>query len=266
MERTLNSMSVQRQVWPLQCTAEPPTTSPGRNEPRRRIGSASCDGLLRMVSVSRAVFCMRSWRMTKRSSSRTIGTAKSFSGERAAPRSSATTWRPASASSLPRMPPVQPSPTMATSTSFSFVTIVAPSTHVRDADRLGREFLVAIFGDVFAMHRDHAGEADHAPAGFVAVAAVNRVGEHAFHHCLVDGAPERARRQAVVEGELAGGEGDEHLLALLVVEAVERLAIRLAAVRVGRRDALAVELRGGKRQLVALLGRAALPRPLHVEA
>ena len=42
----------------------PPTTSPGRNEPNRRIGKASCDGLLRTVSVSRAVFCIRSWRTT----------------------------------------------------------------------------------------------------------------------------------------------------------------------------------------------------------
>ena len=38
----------------------PPTTSPGRNEPSRRIGSASCEMLLRIVSVSRAVFIIRS--------------------------------------------------------------------------------------------------------------------------------------------------------------------------------------------------------------
>ncbi len=64
MERTLNSISVHRQVWPLQCVAEPPTPSPGRNEPSRRIGSASWDGLLRMVRVSRAAFCINSWRTT----------------------------------------------------------------------------------------------------------------------------------------------------------------------------------------------------------
>jgi hypothetical protein len=57
-------MSVQRQVWPLQCTPEPPTPSPGRNEPSRRIGSASWLGLLRTVSVSRAAFCISSWRTT----------------------------------------------------------------------------------------------------------------------------------------------------------------------------------------------------------
>src|SRR3974390_256736 len=54
MERIFSSMSVQRQVWPLQCTAAPPTTSPGRNEPRRRIGSASCETLLRTVDGARA--------------------------------------------------------------------------------------------------------------------------------------------------------------------------------------------------------------------
>ena len=45
------------------CTADPPTTLPGRNDPSRRIGSASCETLLRIVSVSRAVFIIRSLRI-----------------------------------------------------------------------------------------------------------------------------------------------------------------------------------------------------------
>src|SRR5439155_26836014 len=204
MERTLNSMSVQRQVWPLQCTAEPPTTSPGKNEPSRRMGSASCEGLLRIVSVSRAVFCMRSWRTTKRSSSRTIGTAKSFSGLRIAPRSSATTLSPAWVNSFATMPPVQPSPTITASTSFNCVAILlAPSAHVRDADGLGGKGLVAIFLDVLAMHRDRARETDQPPARLVAVAAVDRIREHTFHHRFVDGAPEHAHGMRVVEAHLA---------------------------------------------------------------
>src|SRR6516164_4754042 len=56
----------------------------------------------------------------------TIGTAKSFSGLRIAPRSSATTLSPASVNSFARMPPVQPSPTMTASTSFNFVAILPP--------------------------------------------------------------------------------------------------------------------------------------------
>src|SRR6516165_7091431 len=236
-------MSVQRQVCPLQCTAEPPTTSPGRNEPRRRIGSAFCDGLLRIVSVSRAVFCMRSWRTTKRSSSRTIGTAKSFSGLRIAPRSSATTLSPASVNSFARMPPVQPSPTMTASTSFNFVAILPPSAHVRDADGVGGEGLVAIFLDVLAMHRDHPGETDQPPAHFVAVAAIDRSREHPFDDALIHGGAEHA------DGK----------------PSVEPLAVGLAAMGIGRCDAGAIELRGRERQLVALARHAHLPRPLHIE-
>src|SRR5260370_30399287 len=183
-----------------------------------------------------------------------------------APRSSATTFRPASVSSLERMPPVQPRPTTTTSTSLSFVAIApSPSAHVRDADGIALEFLVAEFLDIFAMHRDDAGEADHAPARLVAVAAVDRVGKHAFHHGLVDGAPEHARRQTVVEGDLRGGEAEQNLLALLLVHPVERLAVGLRAVRVGRRDAGAIELRGREGKLIALVSRALLPRPLHVD-
>src|SRR5262245_52002030 len=106
------------------------------------------------------------------------------------PRSSATTFSPASLSSLDRMPPVQPSPTTTTSTSFSLVAMSSSSAQIRDAEDVGGVFLAAIFFDVLAMHRNHAREADHFPAGLVAVAAVDRVGEHALHHGLVDGGPE----------------------------------------------------------------------------
>src|SRR6516162_2198772 len=155
-----------------------------------------------MVSVSRAVFCIRAWRTTKRSSSRTIGTAKSFSGLRIATRSSATTLSPASVNSFARMPPVQPNPTMTASTSFNFVTILPPSAHVRDADGVGGEGLVAIFLDVLAMHRDHPGETDQPPAHFVAVAAIDRIREHPFHHALIHGGPEHADGKPIVEAHL----------------------------------------------------------------
>src|ERR1700685_4036174 len=126
------------------------------------------------------------------------------------PRSSATTFRPACASSFAMMPPVQPSPTMTTSTSLSFFAMARPSTHIRDADRLVGERLVAILHDVLAMHRDGAREAEHLPARLVAVAAVDRVGEHAFLHGLIKRAPEGAHRQAVVEGDLRGREAEQH--------------------------------------------------------
>src|ERR1700761_5470452 len=101
------------------------------------------------------------------------------------PRSSATTFMPASVSSLARIPPVQPRPTMTTSTSLSLVTMAPPSAQIRDAERFCREWLAAIVRDVIAMHGDRAGEADDRPAGLVAVAAVDRVGIHAFDHGLI---------------------------------------------------------------------------------
>ena len=173
------------------------------------------------------------------------------------PRSSATTFRPASASSLARMPPVQPSPTITTSTSLSFVCHVRPPQLMSAMPtRLGRERLVAVFRDVLAVDGDGAGKADHLPARLVAVAAIDRVGEHAFHHGLIEHGPEHAHRQAAGEADLAGREPDQHLLALRFVEPVEGLAIGLAAVGVGRRDAGAIELGGRQRQLVALARRA----------
>src|SRR3954452_23734190 len=104
---------------------------------------------------------------------------------------------PASVSSLARMPPVQPNPTMTTSTSLSFVVMARPSTHVRDAERLVRERLSPVFVLMIAMHRDNAGKADNGPARFVAVAAVDRVGIDTFDHGLIQRRPEHARRQPV---------------------------------------------------------------------
>src|ERR1700681_199546 len=101
---------------------------------------------------------------------------------------------PASVSSLARMPPVQPNPTMTTSTSLSFVDMTGLSTHVRDADRLVRERLAAILLDVIAVQRDDARESDDRPARLVAVAAVDRIGIHAFDHGLIQRRPEHAHR------------------------------------------------------------------------
>src|SRR5882757_6790013 len=142
-----------------------------------------------------------------------------------APRSSATTFRPASVSSLARMPPVQPSPTMTTSTSLSLVVMARPSTHVRDAERLVRERLAAILLDVIAMHRDDAGKTDDRPTRLVAVAAIDRVGIDAFDHGLIQRGPEHPHRQPIVERDLAGGQADQHLLALCVLDPVERFAV-----------------------------------------
>src|ERR1017187_7705079 len=111
---------------------------------------------------------------------------------------------PASVSSLARMPPVQPSPTMTTSTSFILVVMACPSAHVRDAERLVRERLAAILFDVIAMHGDDAGKADDRPSRLVAVAAIDRIGIDALDHGLIERGPEHPHRQSVVESDLAG--------------------------------------------------------------
>src|ERR1700721_2861368 len=127
------------------------------------------------------------------------------------------------------MPPVQPSPTMTTSTSFSFVAMARPSTHVRDAERFARERLAAIFLDMVAMHRDDAGKADDRPSRLVAVAAIDRIGIDAPDPGLIERGPEHPHRQPVVESDLAGGQADQHLLALPGLDPVERLPARLGA-------------------------------------
>src|SRR3977135_3583906 len=119
------------------------------------------------------------------------------------------------------MPPVQPSPTMTASLSFNLVAMSSSSAHVGDADGIGRKFLVAILLDILPMHRDRAGESDQSPARLVAVAAVDRVGEHALHHRLVHGGPEHARGEPGVEAQLAGGNCHEHRLGTLVSEPVD---------------------------------------------
>src|SRR5258706_454094 len=165
------------------------------------------------------------------------------------------------------MPPVQPRPTMTTSTSFSLVaTSFSPSAHVRDADGVDRVFLVAILLDVLIVHRDPPGEADHLPARLVAVAAVDRVREHALHDVLVPRREENARGRPVFERDLAGPQTLEKFLALALADLVEALAVSLDAERIGRGDARAVELGGSERELVALARHALLPGALHVEA
>src|SRR6202163_4920423 len=163
------------------------------------------------------------------------------------------------------MPPVQPSPTMTTSTSLSLVVMTCPSTHVRDAERLGRERLAAILLDVIAVHGNDSGKADDRPSRLVAVAAIDRIGVHALDHGLIQRGPEHPHRQSAIESDLAGGQTSQHLLALRILDPVEGLAVSLEAMRVGRSDPGTIELRRCQRQLIALARRALLPGSLHIE-
>src|SRR5262245_32006219 len=164
------------------------------------------------------------------------------------PRSSATTFKPASVNSFASMPPVQPKPTMTTSTSFILVTMASSvSAHVRDAERIGDVFFVAEFLNVLIMHGDHSGEADEFPARLVAVTAVDRIGEHAFHDGLIHGGEENAGGRSVFERNLAGLESQEKFLALVLGDLVETLSVGLNAVGIGGFDAGAIQLGWRKR-------------------
>src|SRR6516162_9234814 len=88
---------------------------------------------------------------------------------------------PALASSAARIPPAAPIPTITTSV-FSIAMTVSYSARgfgLQAGHRQSRKGLAALHvgrGE----HRLRAGKADQTPAGEVLVAAVDRVGEHAF--------------------------------------------------------------------------------------
>src|SRR5262249_5249803 len=141
-----------------------------------------------------------------------------------------------------------------------------PSGHVRDADRIGRKAAaVAVLLYVLGVVRHHPREAQHLPGDLVLVAAVDRVGEHAFHHVLIEHAEERPPRQPAFERDLAGLQGLEERFLLLGRAFVEGLAKGLAAIGVRARDRGAVERGRRQRQLIALVGRALAPQALHIK-
>src|ERR1700722_9092926 len=93
------------------------------------------------------------------------------------------TFMPDLASSAARMPPAAPTPTMTTSV-FAMAMALAPprvvGARLQTDDRRAREGLAALH----VGRREHglgAREADLPPAREVAVAAIDRVGEHALH-------------------------------------------------------------------------------------
>src|SRR4029077_187600 len=110
-----------------------------------------------------------------------VGYMKSGLVSRGPPRSSTTMERPVSASSLARMPPVQPSPTMTMSADLSCVAMALLSAQVLDRLRFDLVALVAIFLDHVDIHPDRARKADHLPHRAVAVSAVHRIGKIPFH-------------------------------------------------------------------------------------
>src|SRR5690349_13907934 len=103
---------------------------------------------------------------------------------------------------------------MTTSTSLSLFVMARSLAHVSDADRLVGERFAAKFSDMVVMNRYHARKTNDGPAGFVAVAAIDRIGIHALDHGLIKCRPEHPHRQSVFEFEFCGGKSDQNIFAL----------------------------------------------------
>src|SRR5262249_2931898 len=95
------------------------------------------------------------------------------------------------------MAPVHPMPTMTASTSLSLVAIVASLRKVRERARRRDVALVVIGIDLIGIGRRQAREAEHLPAGLVAVAAIHRVGEETLHDHAVHPVEERGRGEVL---------------------------------------------------------------------
>src|SRR3954454_18994374 len=133
------------------------------------------------------------------------------------PRSRQTTLNPALASSIDMIEPTTPLPTTTTLTDFNFVADISafPVTVALNDDMLRKAFRIDRhltgldvehadgFGEVRLMAGDqvavfaggHAGEAEQLPTHFVAVAAVQRIGEVPFFGVAPQQIEEEFRRQ-----------------------------------------------------------------------
>src|SRR4029077_2813139 len=150
------------------------------------------------------------------------------------------------------------------STSFNRVAMSEPlSQEIGDRLRFGRVALVAILLDQFGIDRRQPREADHPPRGFVAVAAVDRIGEEALHGDLQKRFEERPAVE-VLERSLTLLQRLERILALRGCEPVEVLAVDFAGPGVGSDDASGEELSRRERELIAVFRFRFAERPIAV--
>src|ERR1700712_2931295 len=121
-----------------------------------------------------------------------------------------------------------------TSTSLSLVAMVASlSGKIADGFGFEIELLAAIIERMAAVVRRQARIADHLPRDLVAVAAIDRIGEEAFHRESVELLEEHFR---IGEVGLAGVHGLKRFIALRGGQAVELLAVGLAGPGIGVGD------------------------------
>src|SRR5262249_1991560 len=154
--------------------------------------------------------------------------------------------------SAARMPPAAPTPTITTSVfSVAMVSALhALGPRLQADDRFAGERLFArqIVGRELRLR---AGETDQTPTGAVLVAAVARVGEHAFDGVLMHDVEERLRGRPHEERRLALLQRRDGFVLLRRREAAERLAVSLRAMGVeldepGAIKILLVRIRAGE--------------------
>src|SRR5262245_24257214 len=122
------------------------------------------------------------------------------------------TFMPALASSAARMPPVPPTPTMTTSV-FSVAMVLASRPGLQTGHRQPREGLLALHVGL-GEGGLRAGKADEPPAGKVLVAAIDRIGKHAFDRMRAYGVEECLRARPGEARRLALLDRRDHLVLL----------------------------------------------------
>src|ERR1700733_11415632 len=138
-----------------------------------------------------------------RSSSWANPVAKSVAVSRHGPRSSATTFKPASHSCCPMMAPVQPNPTNTASTGLRVVaTSSLPARAALESDRRKRHTL-AVASYPIRIVIVSAWKTDHFPCAHILVAAVYWIGEVAFFGILQKHGEERFGVDSTVELHVA---------------------------------------------------------------
>src|SRR5215469_1725747 len=143
-------------------------------------------------------------------------------------------------------PPTAPMPTMTTSV-FSIAMVralpscplgVGPGLQPGDGHAGKRLFARKVGARVEELC---AREADELPAGEVLVAAVDRVGEHAFHGMGAQSVEERLRGRECELARLALFQRADHFVLLGGAELHERLVVGFAAISVELGEAAPVE-------------------------
>src|SRR5262245_45038057 len=173
---------------------------------------------------------------------------------------------PALPSSAARIPPAAPAPTMTTSVfsvAMIHVLLSALGLRLQADDGQPCERLRARHVGTRELQL-RAREADEAPAGEVLVAAVDRVGKHAFHGVRAQRVEKRLLRGPSEAGGLALYECGDNLVLPCHWKPAERLLMGLAAIGIERGKPAPVEILqvgvGPRQRVVDVVGYVGIAR------